>query len=109
MGTFNAKIAYWNSEEITFSEKTKSGKITIRDKFISFSENHKDKNVLYTQIKECNLKKWAGIGTYIHLKTNNQTINFFLPRINIANWFIVNNYFKTRKCFAIIQENIRNR
>ena len=70
-----------------------NGKITLEleDKKLEFYGK---------EIKTCKLKKYYKVGTYIYLKINKEIINIFVPRINLFNWFVVNNSAKTKLLYS---------
>ena len=100
------KIAYWTSDTIEFTEKTLSGKLTILNNKIILHDKDRACEILYSELIEYELRKLNKVGTYVHLKTNAKIINFVIPRINIANLFLINNYLKTKNIFEIIMKNV---
>lgn len=102
------KVGYWTLDNIKFSDKLDTGKFTLLDKNMSLLSEKGTIEISYSDLKEHELRKMHGVGTYVHLKSDNNTINFFVPRVNIANWFIVNNYFKTQNVFDAIEKKVNS-
>lgn len=100
------KIAFWTSDEIKFSEKANAGKLDIYNHKILLYDNEKVIELPYSEFLEYDLRKMNRIFTYIHLRTDTQILNFVVPRINIANWFLMVNYFKTKHIFEIIEKRV---
>ncbi len=98
-------IVYWTSNEINLRRKTFTGELSVSDKHIFINTENGILEIPLSELIECDLKKGYKVGTYVHLLTKNRIFNFVIPRINIANWFIIGNKNKTEKIYKTIKKN----
>jgi len=100
-------IVYWTSNEIDLRRNAFTGELSVSDNNIFINSENGILEIPLSELLECDLKKGYKVGTYVHLLTKNRLFNFVIPRINIANWFIVGNKYKTEKIYKTIQKKLR--
>ena len=107
------KIAYItgdlpNSASDLLKLKTKTGKILISEKGIKIAESNENFEFKYNETVSCEYKRRQAFG-FIILKSRKYTINIFIPRININNWFIITNFFATINVFEHLKKQFKKK
>ena len=99
-------IIYWTSNKIDFRKKATNGELAISNNNIFINSENRILEIPLSDLLECELRKAHKVGTYVHLQTHNQIINFVIPKINITNWFLIVNKLKTKQTFEEIQSKL---
>ena len=107
------KIAYItgnlpNSASDLLKLKTKTGKILISEKGIKIVGSNENFEFKYNETVSCEYKRRQAFG-FIILKSRKYTINIFIPRININNWFIITNFFATINVFEHLKKQFKKK
>lgn len=89
-----------------FVLKTASGNFEISDKFMHIKSKSDSINIAISSIQKVELVKF-GYSTLINLSTSEiGNIFILIPRINIANLFVISNYIKTKELYNKIKSNL---
>jgi hypothetical protein len=114
LGSSDTEVRYLNIDVVYFegqmpTEVTKrlnSGKLFLGLHSFRLENKSGFKTVIrYSRLAKCELRR-HGLGTYLYLTTKQKTLNVFVQRINLFNWFIIANYFKTVEIFKYIKRRM---
>jgi len=72
------KILFWEHNKPKLTEKAFSGNLHITDDSLRIASESNDKIYRFSDIFACELRTLHAVGTYIHIKTKNKVLNFFI-------------------------------
>lgn len=101
----NYKVLVFKGTEISLQAKPMRGNLTIDDMITITTQTQ---NYQFHMAKDVQLRVYKGVGTYIELQLQSESITITVPRlyIDIGNGFGLINRYATRRLYKILQERI---
>jgi hypothetical protein len=93
-------------KNILDSSKIVTGLLTISEDRIIIKIKGSEIIMKFSDIKSIELENHYKIATYIHIISKKNEFNFCVPRFTLFDWFVTNNYFKTKETYNLLKNKM---